>query len=86
MRNDPQKPLDKQKRVIPIQNLLLFLLSEPLPCHMETTKELKVQEFNKKQELLDFANKNSQKLNILTITTSQEGLYYRHFLWYYDNQ
>lgn len=52
---------------------------------METTKKLKVQEFTKKQELLDFANKHAQKINILTITTSQESVYYKHFLWYYDN-
>ena len=52
---------------------------------MESSKELKVQEFTKKDELLAFANKHSQKINILTITTSQEGFYYKHFLWYYDN-
>ena len=53
---------------------------------METTKELKVQEFSKKQDLVDFVNTNSQKINILTITTSQEGLYYKNFLWYYDHK
>lgn len=51
---------------------------------METTNELKVQEFNKKQELLDFVNKHMHKMTVLTITTSQEGVYYKHFLWYYD--
>ena len=51
---------------------------------MKTTKELKVKEFNKKHELLDFANKYSQRIDILTITSSQESVYYKHFLWYYD--
>ena len=47
-------------------------------------KELKVVEFDKKQKLLDYINANSEKLNILSITTSQVSLNYTHFLWFYD--
>ncbi len=46
-------------------------------------RKLKVLEFNKKQKLLDFVNANSGKLNVLSITTSQEAYSYKHFLWYY---
>ncbi len=46
-------------------------------------RELKVNEFNKKQDLLDFVNKNSNRLDILSISTCQVGTYYGHFLWYY---
>jgi hypothetical protein len=47
-------------------------------------RKLKVQEFDRKQKLLDFVNSNSSKLDILSITTSQEVFFYKHFLWYYD--
>ena len=47
-------------------------------------KELKVKEFDKKQQLLDYVNTNSEKLNILSISTSQVSLNYNHFLWFYD--
>ncbi|WP_190246197.1 hypothetical protein [Gelidibacter gilvus] len=46
--------------------------------------ELKVAEFNKKQNLLDYVNQNSDKLNIVSISSSQEAISYKHFLWYYD--
>jgi len=47
-------------------------------------KELKVLEFNKKQKLLDYVNSNAEKLNILSISTSQVSFDYKHFLWFYD--
>lgn len=46
--------------------------------------KLKVKEFDKKQNLLDYVNENSRKLNILTITSTQEAVSFKHFLWYYD--
>ena len=46
-------------------------------------KELKVIEFSKKQKLLDYVNANADKLQIVSISTSQNGTY-QHFLWYYD--
>lgn len=46
--------------------------------------ELKVAEFNKKQSLLDYVNQNTDKLSIVSISSSQEAVYYKHFLWYYD--
>ena len=47
-------------------------------------KELKVIEFNKKKKLVDFVNENSEKLDILQITSSCEGISHFHFLWYYQ--
>ncbi len=47
-------------------------------------KELKVLEFDKKQKLVDFVNSNSEKLEILSISTCQMSVDYRHFLWYYE--
>ena len=47
-------------------------------------KELKVIEFDKKQKLLDYVNAKPEKLNIISITTSQASYEYKHFLWYYD--
>ncbi len=47
-------------------------------------KKLKVMEFERKQKLLDYVNLNSDKLHILSITSSQEFFFYKHFLWYYD--
>lgn len=47
-------------------------------------KKLKVIEFDKKQKLLDYVNANPEKLNILSITTSQIAIDYKHFLWFYD--
>ncbi|QXP59690.1 MULTISPECIES: hypothetical protein [unclassified Olleya] len=46
-------------------------------------RELKVIEFNKKQKLLDFVNSRASKLEIVSISGSQNGSY-QHFLWYYD--
>ncbi|HUH27547.1 hypothetical protein [Gelidibacter sp.] len=46
--------------------------------------ELKDAEFNKKQNLLDYVNQNSDKLNIVSISSIQEAISYKHFLWYYD--
>lgn len=46
-------------------------------------KELKVMEFNKKQKLCDFVNANANKLQIVSISTSQYGSF-QHFLWYYE--
>lgn len=48
-------------------------------------KKLKVQEFDRKQSLLEFVNSNPGKLDIVSITSSQEVFFYKHFLWYYDN-
>jgi len=47
-------------------------------------RKLKVIEFSKKQKLLDFVNSDANKLDILTITTSQSSGSFQHFLWYYD--
>lgn len=49
-------------------------------------KKLKVMEFERKQKLLDYVNLNSDKLHVLSITSSQEFFFYKHFLWYYDKQ
>ncbi len=51
---------------------------------IEMKNELKVAEFNKKQNLLDYVNQNSHKLNIVSISSTQEAISYKHFLWYYD--
>ena len=48
-------------------------------------RKLKVLEFDKKQKLVDYVNSNSDKLDVLTITTSQEAISFKHFLWYYEN-
>jgi len=47
-------------------------------------KTLKVIDFKKKQKLLDFVNTNSDKIDILSISTSQVSIDFTHFLWYYD--
>jgi len=47
-------------------------------------RKLKVQEFNSKHKLLDYVNSNSDKLDILSISSSQEFFFIKHFLWYYD--
>jgi len=47
-------------------------------------RKLKVLEFDAKQKLLDYVNSNSNKLDIISITSSQEVFLYKHFLWYYD--
>ncbi|NER18276.1 hypothetical protein [Spongiivirga citrea] len=47
-------------------------------------KELKVTEFSRKKHLLEFANANANKLEIVSITTSQSSGSYQHFLWYYE--
>lgn len=47
-------------------------------------KELKVLEFDKKQALLNYVNAKPEKLDILSITTSQVSFEYKHFLWFYD--
>jgi hypothetical protein len=47
-------------------------------------KKLKVQEFEKKQTLLDFVNENSEKLNIISISSTQVAISFKHFLWYTD--
>ncbi|MDN4166680.1 hypothetical protein QWY31_14310 [Cytophagales bacterium LB-30] len=47
-------------------------------------KELKVKEFDKKQKLVDFVNANQEKIEIVTISSSQVSLNYKHFLWYYE--
>ncbi len=46
-------------------------------------KTLKVLEFDREQKRLEYVN--TEKLNILSINTSQESLSYKHFLWYCDN-
>ena len=48
-------------------------------------RKLRVREFLGKQKLLDYVNSNSGKIDILTITSSQEFFFYKHFLWYYDS-
>ncbi|MDR5589086.1 hypothetical protein [Christiangramia sp. SM2212] len=47
------------------------------------TEELKVLEFDKKKELVECVNENREKLEIVSITSTQVGTYFRHFLWYY---
>ena len=47
-------------------------------------KRLNVKQFYKKQQLLDYVNSNSARLEIVSITSSREGFMYKHFLWYYD--
>lgn len=47
-------------------------------------RELKVREFYSKQKVLDFVNTKSAGIDIVTITSSQEFFFYKHFLWYYD--
>ena len=47
-------------------------------------KALKVHEFTKKQQLLDFVNQNSEQLDILSISSTQVSFEYKHFLWYYE--
>lgn len=47
-------------------------------------KILKVLEFDKKQKLVDYVNANAEKLDILSISTSQMSVEYKHFLWYYE--
>ncbi|MBO0593959.1 hypothetical protein I2486_21375 [Cellulophaga sp. E16_2] len=47
-------------------------------------RKLKVIEFNKKQELLDFVNASKKKLEVVSISGSQYNLHFKHFLWYYD--
>lgn len=49
-------------------------------------QELKVLEFDKKQELLDYVNTNSEKIEIVSISTSQVAYNYKHFLWYHENE
>ncbi|MFI8379128.1 hypothetical protein [Leeuwenhoekiella sp. NPDC079379] len=46
-------------------------------------KEFKVIEFTKKQELVEFVNANSEKIEIVSISSSQESWNYKHFLWFY---
>jgi len=47
-------------------------------------RPLKVLEFDKKQKLVDYVNDNAEKLDILSISTSQMSVEYRHFLWFYE--
>lgn len=47
-------------------------------------RKLKVLEFNRKHELLEFVNENTNKLEVVTITSTQVAISYKHFLWYYD--
>lgn len=47
-------------------------------------KELKVLEFDKKKKLVEYVNENSEKLEIVSISTSQVSIEYKHFLWYYE--
>lgn len=47
-------------------------------------KQLRVVEFYSKQKLLDYVNSNTDSIEVLSISSSQEMFFYRHFLWYYD--
>ncbi len=47
-------------------------------------QKLKVAEFNKKQDLLDYVNTNADRFDIATISSTQVGISYKHFLWYYN--
>ncbi|MBL7472919.1 hypothetical protein [Robertkochia sediminum] len=47
-------------------------------------KALKVKEFSHKQQLLDFVNANTDSIEIVSISSSQEAFFFRHFLWYYE--
>ncbi|MFT6416328.1 MAG: hypothetical protein ACJARZ_001675 [Dokdonia sp.] len=44
-------------------------------------RKLKVLEFDKKQKLVDYVNANAEKFNILSITSCQESISFKHFLW-----
>jgi hypothetical protein len=47
-------------------------------------RRLKVQVFNSKHKLLNYVNSNSDKLDVVSISSSQEFFFIKHFLWYYD--
>lgn len=50
-------------------------------------KQLEVKEFDYKSDLVRFVNTYSERLEIVSITSSQEdSLSYSHFLWYYDKE
>lgn len=47
-------------------------------------KELKVLEFDRKQDLLDYVNTKSKEIDILSISSTQVAYTFKHFLWYYE--
>ncbi|MFH6768902.1 hypothetical protein V8G56_09155 [Gaetbulibacter aquiaggeris] len=47
-------------------------------------RPLKVLEFSSKRKLLDYVNSNSDKIDVLSISSSQEFFFIKHFLWYYQ--
>lgn len=67
-----------------IENVNNYLNHKQNLNQYEMDRKLKIQEFDRKQKLLDYVNSNSGKLDILSITSSQEVFFYKHFLWYYD--
>ncbi|GAA4311844.1 hypothetical protein GCM10023115_32330 [Pontixanthobacter gangjinensis] len=48
-------------------------------------KELKVLEFSKKRELLEYVNSRENIIEIISISTCQVATSYSHFLWYYED-
>ena len=46
-------------------------------------RTLKVIEFDKKQELIDYVNSREDEIEIVSISTSQVAFEYKHILWYY---
>jgi len=46
------------------------------------SKKLNVIEFKKKQHLLDYVNSNIARVEVVSISSSREGFFYKHFLWY----
>jgi hypothetical protein len=47
-------------------------------------RRLKAQVFYSKHKLLNYVNSNSDKLDVVSISSSQEFFFIKHFLWYYD--
>jgi len=48
------------------------------------SKKLNVIEFQKKQRLLDYVNSKTARVEVVSITSSREGFFYKHFLWFYE--
>ena len=47
-------------------------------------RPLKVLEFSSKSKLLNYVNSNSDKLDVVSVSSSQEFFFIKHFLWYYE--
>lgn len=47
-------------------------------------RKLKVAEFNKKEDLVNYVNQSAEEMEIVSISSSQTAVTKRHFLWYYS--